>query len=60
MNSASLALRKEAYIVMTNLILSTQQVNFQKHLAFYDGGIILQKFVEGLNLNDPQLILEIL
>ena len=60
MNSTSLALRKEAYIVMTNLILSTQRATFHKHLAFYDGGLILQKFVEGLNLNDPQLIMEIL
>ena len=60
MNAATRAIRKEAYLVITNLILSTQQVNIHKHITLYDQCLILQKFVEGLHLDDVQLLIEIL
>jgi len=60
MSSSNRAVRKEANLVFTNLILTTEQSRFLKHVAFYDNNAILEKFVLGLNDDDANLIIEIL
>ena len=60
MSSANRSVRREANIVFTNLILTTDQARFLKHVGLYENYIILEKFVLGLNDNDATLTIEIL